>query len=97
MRIYQRRGGDKGPVEVMESSEPVQKHEYHVARNLDSTIAVAFPLNSHLDAAQISTTLPLCGLPGLKTPLDAPFELTANREALLDVLVKRSRWRACWD
>ena len=52
----------------------------------DPQVAVAFPLSDEVDPrpATVSATLPLRTLPGLRTPLNAPFELTANREALLE-------------
>ena len=91
---YEWKGLDEGLVEVMEHSDKPQKHEYFVARGLNRSIAIAFPLSgSTFDASPISTTLPLCTLPGLKTPLDAPFELTANREALLEGSAKNASLR----
>ena len=61
--------------------------DYDVVRwEDDPQVAVAFPLSGAVDSrpAAVSATLPLCTLPGLRTPLNAPFELTANREALLE-------------
>ncbi|CAE7618159.1 NOV [Symbiodinium necroappetens] len=91
---YERRDGDEGSVEVVETAGTRQQHGYHIARGSNPSIAVAFPLNrSTADASWISTTLPLCALPGLKTPLDAPFDLTANREALLEGSVRNAALR----
>ena len=91
---YERRDGDEGSVEVVETAGTRRQHGYHIARGSNPSIAVAFPLNrSTADASWISTTLPLCALPGLKTPLDAPFDLTANREALLEGSVRNAALR----
>lgn len=47
----------------------------------DPEVAIAFPLTGTTPScAAVSTTLPLTSLPGLKTPLNAPFQLTANRD-----------------
>ncbi|CAJ1424493.1 unnamed protein product [Effrenium voratum] len=59
------------------------EHKYFVAKASD--LSIAFPLHGAAPAsAAVSTTLPLSQLAGLRTPLNAPFDLTANREALMD-------------
>ena len=59
----------------------------------DPRVAVAFPLTDDLRPALVSATLPLCALNGLRTPLNAPFELTTNREALLETSPRNASLR----
>eukprot|EP00438_Fugacium_kawagutii_P001547 Skav205049 [mRNA] locus=scaffold6619:702:12084:+ [translate_table: standard] len=63
----------------------LKEHEYIIARDTGG-VAVAFPLGECRGGttggpALLMATLPIHSLEGLKTPLNAPFELTANREA----------------
>lgn len=72
-----------------------EEHSFFVARwSKDPEVAIAFPLTGTTPScAAVSTTLPLTSLPGLKTPLNAPFQLTANREALQDASPKNAALR----
>ena len=64
----------------------VSHQDYYVVHlPEDDEVAIAFPMTGEGNAppsatAAVSTTLPLCTLVGLKTPLNAPFELTANSD-----------------
>lgn len=65
---------------LVADSSGTKEHHYIIARAQE--LAIAFPLAGGGPAALLSATLPIHWLKGLKTPLNAPFELTANREAL---------------
>ena len=62
-----------------------EEHHFFVARLPEQPeLAIAFPLTGpSVACAAVSATLPLTTLPGLKTPLSAPFQLTANRATAL--------------
>eukprot|EP00929_Paragymnodinium_shiwhaense_P013109 TRINITY_DN120975_c0_g1_i1.p1 TRINITY_DN120975_c0_g1~~TRINITY_DN120975_c0_g1_i1.p1 ORF type:complete len:1739 (+),score=256.48 TRINITY_DN120975_c0_g1_i1:59-5275(+) len=84
-----------GAKQSEETEEEMTK--YYIARRLvtlegqhvQDEIAVAFPLDGNVPVtATVSTTLPVCSVPGLRTPLNGSFELTANREALLEGSLK---------
>ena len=64
-----------------------EEHSFFVARLPEKPeVAIAFPLTGpSLPCAAVSATLPLTTLPGLKTPLNAPFQLTANRDLALSL------------
>ena len=74
----------------------VEEHPYTVARSGAGTsqVAVAFPMAGAAPAAApVSTTLPLSNFSGLRTPLNAQFDLTANREALMEGSERNARLR----
>ncbi|CAJ1420601.1 unnamed protein product [Effrenium voratum] len=69
---------DEAGVCVVEDGKA--QHQFVVVRK--DELAVAFPLDRVPAAALVCATLPLQQLPQLHTPMDAPFDLTASREAL---------------
>ena len=95
VRRYQLREADAGCVTIsITKSQPNQtgaesseEHPYFVAKSGEglSQVTVVFPLAGAAPmAAALSSTLPLSNLVGLRTPLNACFDLTANREALME-------------
>ncbi|CAK9032822.1 unnamed protein product [Durusdinium trenchii] len=75
--------------------QEVETQDFYVSQlPTNGDVSIAFPMTgSALTSAVVSATLPLGSLVGLRTPLNAPFQLTANREALQEGSSKNAALR----